>query len=190
MNIWFTSDQHYYHENVIRYCNRPYKTVEEMNEDLVRRHNEVVKPGDTVYHLGDFSLSHRAVTVFLHRLNGEHHLIAGNHDHCHPLHYKKDTKGEQMRKLYHEAGFKSIKLTHSMEIAGQSVTMCHLPLSVDQYDRPRFKNYRPDTEGWLLCGHVHQHWKVRGKQINVGVDVWDYRPVHLKEIEKIISGEK
>jgi len=54
MNYWWTSDYHFSHFNIIRYCNRPFKTVEEMNETIIRKHNERVKPKDTVFFLGDF----------------------------------------------------------------------------------------------------------------------------------------
>ncbi len=79
--IWFTSDTHYYHSNIIKYCNRPYKDVEEMNEALIRNFNAVVRPEDTVYHLGDFGFSHvDKLKYILSRLNGNKVLIYGNHD--------------------------------------------------------------------------------------------------------------
>ena len=80
--IFFTSDHHFYHTNIIKYCNRPFQSVEEMNEEMVKRWNSVVNPGDTVYYLGDFSLAKRPVEVFVPRLNGEKHFIMGNHDVC------------------------------------------------------------------------------------------------------------
>jgi calcineurin-like phosphoesterase family protein len=59
--IYFSSDHHFSHSNVIKYCNRPYTSVQEMNEDLIQRWNNQVKPEDTVYYLGDFSLGKNAV---------------------------------------------------------------------------------------------------------------------------------
>jgi calcineurin-like phosphoesterase family protein len=187
--IWFTSDHHFYHTNVIRYCSRPFSSVEEMNEVMVERWNEVVRPEDTVYHLGDFSLAHRAVTVFVPKLNGTKHLIAGNHDHCHPAHHKnKGTKRERMEALYLEAGFASIALAAALEIGGNHVLLHHMPYQGD-HDKERYTKYRPKDEGaWLLHGHVHEKWKQRGRMINVGVDVWDFRPVSIVEIEALLGG--
>lgn len=82
--IFFTSDHHFCHANIIKYCKRPFESVDQMNEEMVRRWNEVVGDEDTVYYLGDFSLAKQAVELFARRLNGEKHFIMGNHDACHP----------------------------------------------------------------------------------------------------------
>lgn len=187
--IFFTSDQHFYHLNVIKYCNRPFATVEEMNEEIIKRFNEVIKPGDTVYHLGDFSMHARYVTEILPRLNGEHHLIAGNHDSCHFLHYKKRLeKGAKMKQLYLDAGFKTISIDKDIEINGKIVRMHHMPYASDHPQDTRFQEHRPKDFGlWLLHGHVHCHWLKNGKQINVGVDVWDYKPVSIDQIIKLME---
>ena len=62
--IFFTSDHHFYHSNIIKYCQRPFHSVEEMNEEMIRRWNSVVGVDDTVYYLGDFSLAKRPVELF------------------------------------------------------------------------------------------------------------------------------
>lgn len=218
MSIWFTSDQHFDHANVIKYCNRPFtrhsdalaedillnraeetvqaefdaaraKDVQEMNAELIRRHNVCVKPGDRVYHLGDFSLS-RAALPYLKQLNGKHTLVMGNHDHCHPAHAKSNVKQMRMVQEYHAAGFDEIMLSGKMEIGGVTVLLNHMPYSGDTHEsEDRYKKYRPiDTGGWLLHGHVHQHWMKRGKQINVGVDVWAFAPVSEEELIALITG--
>jgi len=61
MTTWFTADQHFGHKNIIGYSGRPFADVEEMTEELVRRHNACVAPEDTTYHVGDFSLDERKV---------------------------------------------------------------------------------------------------------------------------------
>lgn len=81
MNTFFTSDTHFSHENIIRYCARPFASVEEMNREMTARWNAVVGPRDTVYHLGDFSLGKDSPTKFLRKLNGgKKILVRGNHD--------------------------------------------------------------------------------------------------------------
>src|SRR5579864_9469975 len=94
---FYSSDQHLWHMNVIKYCDRPYTDVEKMNEDIVVKWNSVVKPEDTVYCLGDFSLAFRAVETFSFRLNGIRKLVPGNHDFCHSYH-KKSRNDEQREK--------------------------------------------------------------------------------------------
>lgn len=82
---YFTSDLHFSHKNIAKFCPqfRPFDNVEQMDEFLIRTWNETVTPEDTVYNLGDFSFAHdhKQIERVLSRLNGQHHLIYGNHDH-------------------------------------------------------------------------------------------------------------
>jgi len=86
MNYWWTSDYHFSHFNIIRYCKRPFETAEEMNETIIKRHNERVKPDDTVFFLGDFIFKGGneggvdKYRQFEKRLNGKFIFIKGNHD--------------------------------------------------------------------------------------------------------------
>lgn len=81
MAVWFTSDLHLCHKNIIDYCNRPFSSVEEMNEILVQNWNKVIAPNDQVFHLGDFCLgSKEQFETFSKALNGHKTFIAGNHD--------------------------------------------------------------------------------------------------------------
>lgn len=85
-NIWFSSDQHHRHKNIIQYCNRPYSSVEEMTEGLIENHNKLVKPNDTFYHIGDFAFSGaKQIHEILGRMNGKKIFIEGNHDN--PKHF-------------------------------------------------------------------------------------------------------
>lgn len=81
-NIFLTSDHHFGHKNILKFCpNRPFNTIEAMNEGLIERHNEVVQPNDDIYFLGDFAfMDARQVMNILRRLNGNKHYIFGNHD--------------------------------------------------------------------------------------------------------------
>lgn len=184
--IWFTSDQHFGHANIIKYCNRPFQDVAEMDFELVKRHNAVVAMDDIVYHLGDFSLNTKHLAR-LADLKGQHHLICGNHDRCHAVH--KDA--EKKKQLYLDAGFKSVSEAEFLvfgERPFEQVLMCHLPYTGDHHDsEERYIRYRPVDSGlWLLHGHVHTTWKVRDRMINVGVDQWDYAPVSIDTIKTMI----
>ena len=186
---WFTSDPHYYHANVIRFCNRPYDDVGEMNEKMVSNWNKVVKPEDTVYCLGDFSLAFRAVELYSGRLMGNKKLVPGNHDFCHSYHKKSRNAENQAKwiKKYEEHGWEVLPEQTTLDIPGvATVNMCHHP-HADGWEDDKYAKWRPKTDGrWLLCGHVHEKWKVLGQCINVGVDVWGYTPVNIEEISKII----
>ncbi len=189
--IYFTSDPHYWHANVIAYCGRPHRDVHDMNEALIAGWNEVVTPEDTVYCLGDFSLAYRPVEIVSPRLNGKKFLVPGNHDFCHS--YNKKSRNPEKRaewiKKYEENGWIVLPEQAELNIEGVgSVQMCHHPFVLDGKD-DKYENWRPKDDGrWLLCGHVHEKWKFRDKMINVGVDQWNFKPVSIEEIKKVILG--
>jgi calcineurin-like phosphoesterase family protein len=79
--IWFSSDYHFGHANIIKYCNRPFKDVVEMEDEIIRRHNEVVKKTDVVICLGDISFQHSLSK--LNKMNGVFFIVRGNHDDKH-----------------------------------------------------------------------------------------------------------
>lgn len=192
--IYFSSDQHYFHSNVIKYCARPFASVEEMNEMMVKYWNDTVSPDDTVYCLGDFSMAFRPVETFTRRLNGTKYLVPGNHDFCHSYHKKSrnaDKRAEWTQK-YVDNGWIVLPEQTTLEIPGvATVNMCHHPYHLTDAFDDKYKNWRPVDDGrWLLCGHVHEKWKVVDKMINVGVDQWDFKPVSVDEISKIILGTK
>ena len=196
--IYFTSDPHYWHANIIKFCNRPFASVEEMNEAMIRNWNEVVTPEDTVYCLGDFSMAFRPIEAYTPRLNGIKYLVPGNHDFCHSYH--KKSRNADNRKMwiekYEANGWKVLPEQTTLDIPGvATVNMCHHPYRLvnaagetynDEYD-DKYEKWRPKDDGkWLLCGHIHEKWKVVGRMINVGVDQWDFKPVSIEEIKKII----
>lgn len=82
MRTWLISDTHFNHNNIIKYCDRPYSSTEEMNKDLIKRWNNTVAKDDIVYHLGDFGMGTKEqITELVSQLNGRIYLIMGNHDH-------------------------------------------------------------------------------------------------------------
>jgi len=78
--IWFTADTHFGHRNIIKYCSRPFKDVDEMDNEMIKRWNACVQPNDTIYHLGDFCLKKRLVTNYLTLLHGKIIRLRGSHD--------------------------------------------------------------------------------------------------------------
>lgn len=94
-NIWFTSDNHYYHKRILEFCRntRRGETMEEMNELMIESHNSIVKPRDTVWFLGDISFGKEEETLqVLRRLNGIKNLVFGNH--CHEIRKSTILKSE------------------------------------------------------------------------------------------------
>lgn len=130
---YYISDWHYGHANCIRFDGRPFKSCEEMNEELIRRWNDVVKNDDKVYILGDMFWCKGAEAVpVLKRLKGQKFLVKGNHDRCH------DTEFTHC--------FAAIKEYMEIDDNGRNVVLCHYPI-------PCFKNH---FYGWYhLYGHVH-----------------------------------
>lgn len=171
--IYFTSDTHFNHAAIIRYCNRPFGGVQEMNEVLTQNWNDVVQSTDTVIHLGDFAMGPKTEHAgFLKRLNGYKIVIRGNHD--------------QSEAKMKAQGWNEVYINRLLEIDGKRVYLSHVPpRSEDPYgDRfyhTEFTPLPPEYDIWL-CGHVHDKWLRRGNIINVGVDVWNYRPVTFRRL--------
>lgn len=193
-NTFFTSDFHFWHANIIKYCNRPFKSVEEMNEELIRRYNSVVSPDDTVYVLGDFAMAFRPVETITPRLNGKKYLVPGNHDWCFPTHKKSKNspKAHAMwLEKYVECGFSGV-LSLAWRLPS-GLLLSHLPykLSGDEHTaeyEERFTDYRLEDKGdFLLHGHSHGKWRKKGRLIDVGVDAWNFTPVSLAQIEELIA---
>lgn len=195
--IYFSSDQHFGHNNVIKYCNRPFKDVEEMDEMLVKNWNDIIKPEDTVYILGDFSMSWNSAERIAPRLLGNKYLVPGNHDLVHSYHKKGNTEEKRRNQIvkYEDIGLNILNEQEPIILYGRKFDMCHHPYNVagEDFEGDKYANWRPlyNPDRWLLCGHVHEKWKVKEKMINVGVDVWDYKPVSLKQIaELVVEHEK
>lgn len=191
--LYFTSDHHFWHTNIIKYCNRPFVSVEEMNEALIQNWNDLVLPEDEVYYLGDFSMAARPVEIYTSRLNGIKYLVPGNHDFCHSYNNKSRKLEHRSKwvKQFQDWGWVVLPEQFSINIPEVgNIKLCHHPYTSSDYVNDKFANWRPHNDGsWLLCGHVHQKWKTQNRMINVGIDVWDLKPVSVVQIVKIIQGE-
>lgn len=184
--IYFTSDSHYNHYNIIKYCNRPFSTVEEMDQHILDKTNAYVKAEDTLYHLGDiaFARTNRWVDkcrYYLDQINcRDIRIIWGNHD-------NKSARNEAGKKLsdyYNCRDFDEIKIN------GQRITLCHYAMAIWN------KSHRG---AWHLYGHSHagaedylnRHFPGR-KSMDVGIDniykiAGEYRPISFDEVKEIMD---
>ncbi len=174
----FYSDPHFGHANIIKYCNRPFSTVQDMNEHLVARYNEMVSPTDTVLWLGDCAMNPRVLDSILPRLNGKRILIVGNHDGSQPM----------MARL----GFSLVLHEAVLHLGDRTCRVSHYPYAghkwndfVDNRDNDR--RPQPIKGEVLLHGHTHQTMQRINNQINVGVDAWDYGPAPIGEVEELVK---
>lgn len=178
---FFTSDTHFGHENIIKFCKRPFSSVEEMNEALVENWNKVVSDTDTVFHLGDFAFGGSSVwNGILSRLKGQIYLVIGNHD----------VKG--IRQGYINR-FIGVSPQMQIQIEKRSIYLNHYPFLC--YGG----SYRkPEDAVWQLFGHVHSGPECSGLdcsrltnlfpyQYDVGVDNNNYKPISYREVEQKIK---
>ncbi len=177
MSIWFTSDTHFGHANIIRYCDRPYSSLSEMDEALVAKWNQVVRPNDIVYHLGDFTLGkqEQAAAHFAH-INGRISVIPGGHD------KGWVSKGEYISKSGHPVVILPPLVTIKLPVPGvepsQMIVLCHYAMRV--WDRSHYGS-------WHLYGHSHCNLPQHLKSLDVGIDCWNYFPVSLEQVAAQIS---
>jgi calcineurin-like phosphoesterase family protein len=168
--IYFTSDTHFNHDNIIKYSSRPFSTLEEMTEAYIQRWNDIVRPGDSVYHLGDFAISYgkrheKLVDDLLARLKGQKFLIKGNHDR------KEVVDNPRWAAVY---DYKEIKVDRG-GVHKQRIVLFHYPLrSWNQVHRG----------AWHLHGHCHGNLpQCPGKHLDVGMDAAaNHRLLSLDEV--------
>lgn len=174
MKRFFTSDSHFGHRNIIKYSNRvdpetgqqfdlTPQGVEKMDETMISIWNSIVRPNDEVYHLGDFSMGRTAVPNIVRRLNGNIHLVWGNHD------------SDQVRSL--ECWASSQPYLEIKE-QGQHLVLCHYSMRVWN---------RSHHGAIMLYGHSHGSLPGNNQSLDVGVDCWGYKPVSLDEIKGRLS---
>jgi calcineurin-like phosphoesterase family protein len=192
--LFFTSDLHFNHANVIAYCSRPFKDVDEMNATLIANWNETVAPSDTVWLLGDVCLGDIKQSLGLvANLHGTKHLVVGNHDRPFRTEGIK-TEGikTEWEQRYLDAGFASLHHgSVDLEHTGLDAVMSHFPFTGDSQSSERFTTHRPiDTGRVLLHGHVHGRWRRKDRLIDVGVDAWAGRPVSVETIIAELAGPK
>lgn len=168
-HIWITSDTHFNHANIIKYCNRPFSSVEEMNETIIANWNKVVSEDDMVYHLGDFALGDKSlVPDFLERLNGYKEFLMGNHD-----------NSDIMLEMCKQGLIENISWEDVIKVGKKTIILNHFPFG----SLPDPATNRPIIQ---LHGHVHSTpdnpWLHFDNQYDVGVDNNNFTPVNLAEL--------
>jgi calcineurin-like phosphoesterase family protein len=160
--IYFTSDTHVGHHNIIKYCNRPFFSVDEMNSKLIANWNSIVSKDDIVYHLGDFGFgSHEKMLPIFNSLNGIKHLIKGNHD------------SGAIKRL----SWESIHTNLIISINGKKVYLSHHPN--DEVGNVEFDLY--------FHGHTHNGLLPTKTKIDVGVDAWNFLPTTFFQIDEKLN---
>lgn len=169
-DVLITSDSHFDHYNIIGYTNRKDETGElfksswHMDKFLIDKWNATVKPGNLVIHLGDFSFRSDR---YRDKLNGKILLARGNHD-----------------KRRYDYLFDKVVDSLELKIGEFNCYLTHQPIELDRHYK---KGFVPDFSlldkyDYIICGHCHNAFKTSGKNINVGVDVWNYSPISINDL--------
>lgn len=190
MTTWFTSDLHLGHARICELAERPFVSVEEHDAELVRRWNAIVAPDDQVFVLGDIAMgSLRASLDLVKTLKGQKLLVPGNHDRVSTLYRGSPAQHDRWRLLYTAAGLHLLdEVAPWWSPALGRHLLCHFPYDGDSHGEDRYAEARPRDDGlWLLHGHTHSRERVRGRQVHVGVDAWDYAPVSEDAIAALLT---
>ncbi len=160
MAVYFTSDSHFGDAPRLRVDRRPFASIGEMDSAIVERWNEVVAADDEVWHLGDFAFGPPAARIaeLLGQLKGRKHLIIGNNDGPATI---------------QQPAWASVQHYAELTVEGKRLVLCHYP----------FRTWNRMGQGVIdLHGHSHGKLTPASRQYDVGVDVWDFRPVPLPTI--------
>ncbi|MDO8610978.1 MAG: phosphoesterase [bacterium] len=176
MNYFWTADFHLNHKNVIKYSQRPFKDVEEMNETIISNWNKVVKNEDIVYFLGDYAFGNaKFIAETLRQLKGNIKFLWGNHEK--PL--KQFARGisnypDLQDRLEFLGDYKEVKINE------QFIVMCHYAFKV--WNKSHFGS-------WNLFAHSHGSLKddINSLSIDVGVDCHNFTPINFEQIKEIMS---
>jgi calcineurin-like phosphoesterase family protein len=160
MTLFVTSDHHFGHGGARGLFRRPFATTSEMDAAMAARWNAAVAAGDEVWYLGDFAVRQSAsrMSELLNALAGTKHLIVGNND------------GPATTGL---PGWASVQHYAELQVESTWLVLCHYPL----------RTWNRIGRGALnLHGHSHGRLAPLARQVDVGVDVWDFRPITVAQI--------
>ena len=176
--LFFTSDQHFGHDNIRKYCNRDFPNISDMDETLIDAWNKVVKADDLVYHLGDFTLGGRSdAEKYFRRSNGYIHILE------YPWHHdKRWLTGQLFYSAQHEVAYEQpiVVLEHE---ADRPIILCHYAFEI--WDRKHYGSLH-------FHGHSHGMLPRISNRLDIGVDnafqlMGEYRPFSIKEALEVIT---
>lgn len=169
----FTADLHILHKNAIKYCDRPFRDLNHMHKVILDNFNDTLKEDDHLWIIGDVAIASTSelnkVAAFLNKIKGHKHLVIGNHDEGRPHSY------------VNHVGISTVHTAMWFEHANRKFFMAH---------DPAVYNIIEHSGAIMLCGHIHNLFKhlFPGKKvINVGVDVWDFKPIGIEQIMEIVN---
>ena len=171
--IYYISDTHFGHEKIIKLCNRPYQNIQEMNEDIIKKWNNKVKPEDDVYFLGDFAYKISSINAIeiLKRLNGKKHFIKGNHD-----------KESFLSTIKEKGLIEEVNIYQEINDNDRRVILFHYP--IEDWNGQYHGSYH-------LFGHIHNsnnYYKTIENRFNVSIESINYEPKTLDELIKNFKG--
>jgi calcineurin-like phosphoesterase family protein len=180
----FTSDAHFGHTNVIRYNNRPYKSANEMDADLIDRWNSVVQPKEVIYHVGDFTLEgwQYAASV-LAKLNGEIHLIRGSHDDRWIKNFQPMKSATGDRVILEPSMVVEVSNIWKADGHDLPLVLCHYAMTV--WPRSHYGALH-------MFGHSHGRLleSLRSpRSLDIGVDCWNYTPISFEQFVEALKSK-
>jgi calcineurin-like phosphoesterase family protein len=172
--IYVISDNHWGHTNIIRFCNRPFSSTEEMNKFMLESWNKVIKPDDEVYYLGDFSLkfTRKGIHYLMQNLNGKKYMIKGNHDRSADLNNLLNSSLIEWWKYDHQISYDYNGKTYNFSLS-------HYP-------------HYPIKGSDIIClyGHIHGRDISDNQGLDVGVDNIGYEPLSIIQIIELMERRK
>lgn len=171
--IYFISDTHFGHDKIREYCNRPFSSVGEMDSVMMERWNWAVGPKDIVYFLGDFCLGNQETAFsYFKRLNGQIYVVPGGHD--------KRWIRPNLCYTGPNCVVRVLPPLYTVTLDEQVIVLCHYAMRV--WPKSHYGS-------WQLFGHSHGGLPGMGKQMDIGVDCWDFYPVSLEKVKRAMDGK-
>jgi calcineurin-like phosphoesterase family protein len=177
--LFITSDEHYFHKNIIKYQNRPFDNLEVMNRALINNHNSVVGKDDHVIHIGDFSFGHKEEFCrVIRELNGHHYVMDGSHD-------KALAEYEEWGEKPTDVQMKLTVLPKLFEFTynGMKVVLCHYAMMTwwaSHYNKGEMASYH-------FFGHSHGRLTHPEGAIDIGVDTNNFYPYRIDDAMAILD---